>query len=359
MKVSNESLKQSSQSATTNLNDMILFAGNSNPKLAKDICDILGIKLGKSELRTFANGETRVCIGESLNDRKIYILETGASVYTNGKVQTVNDNIMNTYLLMRTCQRSACGKITCIMPNFPYARQDKKDAPRGAISSADIVDMLKLAGMKRLVCVELHNPCIQGFFQGKGKKRVDNLYTTDLIQEYFENFIFKEDDYQNDYIVVAPDAGAVSINEVFASKVGLNLAFLSKQRDYDTENQVSRSVLLSNCDFQGRTAIIVDDMLDTGGTIVKTVEVLKENGIKDVIVAVTHGLLSGPAIDRINQCNDIKFVIVSDSIDQTENLKRCDKLRVFTLAPLLAEVIRRIHSKTKGSVSELFKYSHK
>ena len=339
------------------MNQIKVFTGNSNKKLAQNICKNLGIQSGDCELRTFANGETRICIGESIRDKDIYIIDTGATVMSTSndgktRIQTVNDNIMNLYLLMRTCQRSGCGKITTIIPHFPYARQDKKDSARGSISAADIVDMFKLAGVERIVSVELHNGCIQGFFQGDGKKCFDNLYTTDLLKDYFQTYIFLQSDYKKKYIVVAPDAGAISKNEIFAAKVGLSVAYLSKQRDYTVENTVSKSVLLSNCDFQGRTAIIVDDMLDTGGTILKTIEVLKHNGIKDVIVAVTHGLLSGPAIDRINSCPDIKYVIVSDTLDQTDNLKRCEKLRVFSVGPLLANVIKNLANGQ--SISQLF-----
>lgn len=340
-----------------NMDRVRIFAGNANKPLALNICKTLGIELGDCELRTFANSETKVCIGETVRGKDIFIIDTGSCVTVtdsrgNTRIQTVNDNIMNIYLLSRTCQRSGCGNITMIIPNFPYARQDKKDNARAPVSAADVVDLFGLGGVERIVAVELHNPCIQGFMQGDGKKCFDNLYTTNLLRDFFKANIFGAD-YKNEFIVVAPDAGSISKNEIFAGKVGLNVAIMSKVRDYSVENVVSKSVLLTSCDFVGKTAIIVDDMLDTGATILKTVEVLKQHELKDVIVAVTHGILSKPALDRINGCKDIRFVVVSDTLDQTENLKLCPKLKVFSVAPMLADVVSRLVNGQ--SISEIFK----
>jgi len=327
-----------------------IFAGNSNRKLAEDIAKRLSLPLTSCELRSFANSETHICVNESVRGKDIYIIETGASTLDeNGVTHTVNHHLMNLYLLAKTLRRSQCGTITAIIPNFPYARQDKKDSARGAICAADVCELLTFANVERLVCVELHNPCIQGNMPTS----FDNLYTTDLIKDYCVKHIFKAD-YKKQFIVISPDAGAMNKTEVFAGKVGLNVAILSKKRDLTKENTVTSMVLLSmggtNC--EGRTGLIIDDMLDTGGTLMKTIAALKKNGIKDVIVAVTHGIMSGPAIDRINECDDLKSVIVSDSLDQTEHMMRCPKLSVYSLAPLLSCVIKRLIEG--GSISDLF-----
>ena len=300
------------------LNKVRIFAGNSNPRLAKDICKNLGIPLSDCELTYFANTEVRLRLNESVRDKNIFLIQTGSS--ENGR--SVNDHIIETLALMDTCRRSGCKSITLIIPNFPYARQDKKDSPRGAITSRLIANLLEAAGLTRIVCVELHAACIQGFFN----VCCDNLYTTDLIKEYFDTNIFGND-YKEKFVVISPDEGAMKKTRIFANKVGLPFLTMSKERDYEVANTVSKTILLGNPKLlKDKTAIIIDDMLDTGGTILKAVDVLKQYGAKDVIVAVTHGLLSGPALDRINGCDDLKSVIVSDSISQDTKQSKCLKL---------------------------------
>lgn len=328
----------------------VIFGGNSHPELTKGICGHLGIEPGNCEIRYFGNTEARPLVGESVRNKDVYIIQTGSSDYSEesfknfGIHRNVNDHIQETILLMDACKRSGCGNITLIVPCYPYARQDKKDKPRACISAKVLAKQFETFGLHRIVCVELHNSCIQGYFD----VCCDNLYTSDSMVEQLKSVCNIED-----IVIISPDEGGVKRASIVASKLGRPFLTLRKQRDYDTENKVKKSMLLGDAyQLKGKTAVIVDDMLDTGGTVIKTVKLLREEGAKDVVVIVTHGILSGPALDRINNEPFLSSVIVSNSLPQSRNLKMCEKLSVFGIDKMLAEVIKRLVNGQ--SISEMY-----
>lgn len=335
-----------------NYSNVRIFAGNSHPALAKMICDHLDIPLGNLNISYFANTETRINLNESVRGKDIFFIQTGAGPNQNNGDDIdlhVNDYVVETMLFMDTCRRSGCSSITLIMPCYAYARQDKKDSARASISSSCLARLYESCGLTRIVCVELHAACIQGFFQ----VCADNLYTTDLIVKKMTNDILG-DNYKQNVVVISPDEGGFKRAQIVANKLNVPFLAMSKRRDYSQENKVEESILLGDqSQLQGKTAIVIDDMLDTGGTVIKTVEVLVKFGARDVIVGVTHGLLSDPAITRINQCEHLTAVIISDSLPTYNHLLASDKIKVFSIAKLISKVINRLVNGL--SLSEIFK----
>lgn len=332
--------------------DIRLISGSSHTKLAAMIADELDIPLTKCKITKFANTETRIQLEESVRGKHVYFLQSGG--FDSDKNLSVNDYIMEMVLILDAVAGSA-KSITLFIPCFPYARQDKKDAPRAAISARTISQILSANGnLKRVVCVDLHAGSIQGLFPAN--IACDNLYCIRPICDYLYENVFKSRDH-NEYgckfVAISPDAGALKRVSEYASKLNLKHMQMSKQRDYSKNNVVDEIVLLGNPKWlTGNTAIIFDDMIDTGGTIIKAVECLVEKGAKDAIIVVSHGILSGAAIDRINQCQSITSVIVSDSLPQEKNMEKCSKLKTFTVSKMYAEVVNRIiHSQ---SISDMF-----
>jgi ribose-phosphate pyrophosphokinase len=336
------------------MNSIVFISGNSNPQLAKDICSNLGITCSESSVTYFSNTEGRPVIAESVRGRTVYILQSGSHNAVDpetGRELSVNDMVMETLLVADAVTRSGCKNIILLCPCYPYARQDKKDKARAAISAKVVADLFEAKGIKRIVATELHNPCIQGFFG----KSVDNLYTMDLIVDWLREDEFEGEPHDN-YVVISPDEGGFKRGSVFADKLGLPFLAMSKQRDYSQKNVVSKNVLLGDSDvLKGKTAIILDDMLDTGGTAIQTIWLLVELGAKDVIICVTHGVLSGNAVERIEGCERLKYLLMSDSLSLPHHAnfaKAKGKLRVFTLAKLYSDVVQRL---VEGrSISEIF-----
>lgn len=329
-----------------------IISGSSHQKLSQDIASELGIPLTKCKITKFANTETRIQLGESVRGKHVYIVQTGGFDIENQL--SVNDFIMELALILDAVAGSA-KSITLFIPFFFYARQDKKDSSRAAISARTVAQILTLNGnLKRVVCVDLHAASIQGLFPPN--IACDNLYCIKPICEYLYDNIFKSRDpneYGNKYVAISPDAGALKRVSIYASQLNLKHMQMSKQRDYSKNNVVDETVLLGNPKWLfGNTAIIFDDMIDTGGTMIKAVECLVEKGAKDAIIVVSHGVLSGAAIEKINQCELIKSVIVSDSLPQDKNISRCPKLCTFTVSKMYAEVVKRI---VEGqSISDMF-----
>ena len=325
------------------LTNLRIISGSSCQKIAESICLSLNKQLTPVKIERFANGEINVEINETIRGTDVFVIQTGA----NYETLSINDLLMELMLLLDTCKRSHAKSISVIMPMLPYARSDKKDNSRVPIGASLIINMLKLCA-DRIITIDLHSGQIQGFTSGPS----DNLYAINLFCDYLKKNIFEGiDDINEQFILVSPDAGAEKRTRAYDSKLGLTSTILTKQRDYSQMNCVSRSILTGNTEnVRGKTAIIPDDIIDTAGTMVKGVEELKKYGIKDAIIIATHGILSGPAIDRINSCNDIIKVIVTNSIDQTENQKRCSKLEVIDLSGLLSECIRRIQMGESLSV---------
>lgn len=311
----------------------LIIAGSSHPTLAAAVAKKLKVKLLDAEMQYFANGEVRPVLGESVRHKDVFIIQTGSC--GGASLLSVNDLIIETLILIKTLRRSDVGRINLILPFFPYSRQDKKDNPRGAISAQDIARLFETAGAHRVVTFDLHAAQIQGFFEIP----CDNLYTAHLIKSYFDTHVFKKG-YADEYVLVAPDEGALKRMREYAGMFGLPLFALSKERDYRKKNEVEKTVLIGESgSLKGKKAIVIDDMIDTFGTLNAASAILKEHGAKSMIVAATHGILSGPAIKRIMENDYIESVVVSDTISQVTHEQSCKKLKVFSVMPMVATAI--------------------
>ena len=330
--------------------NMVALCGSSHPELAHTVSLLTGIHKVNIVSEKFSNTEIRVEIGENVRNRDVVLFQTGSYNITTG--YSVNDHLMETLIIIDACRRSGVRSITLIMPCYPYSRQDKKDEARAPISSKLVANLLTTAGIDRLVVMDLHASQIQGFFDIP----VDNIYSINLLLQHLNSTYFKgltPEERSDKFILVAPDAGAAKRTLKFGSVMRLNTVIMHKERNYKKKNTVNKTVLICESDtIVGKTAIIVDDMCDTAGTMVKAVNTLVENGAKEVICAITHGIFSGPAIDRINACDSIKSVIVSNSLPQEYNMGLCDKIETYDISPLVADVVTCIG--TGESISALF-----
>lgn len=326
---------------------MKLIAGNSNQQLAIKIAEYLDTKLSNIVIDYFANTEVRVKIMENIRSEDIFILQTGGA-YSG---RTINDHIMEVFGLIDACRRSDAKSITLVMPCYAYARQDKKDGARAPITGSMMAMLYEKLGVTRVVAIDLHAGQIQGFFN----IACDNLYANRLLSDHFIDTIFKGmklDEIQEKYILVSPDCGGIKRIRQYSESFRLNCVMLDKKRDHSKKNVVNESILISDYDLKGKTAIIIDDMIDTAGTITAATDTLIKNHIDNIIIVFTHGILSGQAIDRINKCDAISKIIVTNTLAQDKNLERCKKLEVVDISTLLGETIKRI--AYGGSVSELF-----
>lgn len=330
--------------------NLVSLCGSSHPELGKTVSLLSGIHPVKCISEKFSNTEIRVEITENVRNRDMVLFQTGSYNLETG--YSVNDHLMETMILIDACRRSGVKSITLIMPCYPYARQDKKDESRAPISSKLVANMLTTAGIDRLIVMDLHASQIQGFFDIP----VDNIYSINLLLNHLNSTYFKgmsEEERGERFILVAPDAGAAKRTLKFGSVMRLNTVIMHKERNYKRKNTVNKTVLICESDtIVGKTAIIVDDMCDTAGTMIKAVNTLIENGAREVICAITHGIFSGPALDRINACDSIKSVIVSNSLPQEYNMRKCDKIECYDISPLIGDVIRCI--ETGDSISALF-----
>lgn len=325
-----------------------LIAGRSNPQLAQKIADHLGLPLVKCKFQDFANGEIYFEILENVRGCQIYFIQTGAGSADGN--YSINDFFVEALEIADACRRSDAASIAIIYPTFPYARSDKKDKPRVAIMSAVIANGLKAAGYSRIICMDIHAAQTQGVTTIP----FDNLYGINLHISNLKETVLKglsPEEINQRYVLVAPDMGSSKRIRAYATKLKMPHAVMDKQRDYSKPGTVAKSILMGG-DVRGKTAIVIDDMADTMGTMVAAVDDLTSHGVSDVIVIVTHGILSSPAVDRIKNCKAISQVIVTNTIDQTANCSTCDKIRVVDTSPLFADVVRRL--TTGGSISELF-----
>ena len=329
------------------MEEFLVIIGNSNRLLGDRICRVLDVKPINTTIKKFSNGEICVKIHENIRNKNVVIIQTG-SKSADGKY-TVNDIVMETQVIIDACNRSSAKSICVVYANFPYARQDKKCRARAPIASAMMCNMLNMSGVTRLVTMDLHSEQIQGMFNGP----FDNLYGINSfcnVMKHWLPFSYKDDEW----MIVSPDAGAVMRAQEMANRMRVQMAIMSKRRNYSKTSTVESTVLIGP-DIKGMNVIIVDDMADTCGTVVKATEELKKRGAKDIYIVVTHGILSGPAIDRINNCDSITKIVVSDSIDQTVNFDKVKKgkLQTFSVAQTFAQAIKAIHTPG-GSISALF-----
>ena len=310
---------------------LVLLSGRSHPELAESVADELGIALSPTLAYDFANGEIFIRFRESVRGTDAFVLQSHTT--------PINTWIMEQLIMIDALKRASAKRITVIVPFYGYARQDKKHRGREPISARLMADLFKAAGADRLMTVDLHTSQIQGFFDGP----VDHLFALPLLAEHVASRV------STDQIpVVSPDAGRVRVAERWTDVLGAPLAIIHKRRDPDVPNQVRVFEVVG--DVKDRVCVVVDDMIDTGGTIVKAAETLFENGAKDVIVAATHGILSDPARDRLQQ-SQISEVVVTDTLPIPPE-RQFDKLTVLSIAPILATAINEVF--TDGSVTSMF-----
>ena len=304
-----------------------IFTGNANPELAEEICTNLACELGEASIRTFSDGETYVQIRENVRGSDVFVVQPTCT--------PVSKHLMELLLMIDALKRASADRITAVLPYYGYARQDRKDRPRVPISAKLVASLLERAGADRILTMELHASQIQGFFDIP----VDHLFATPVVLEFFKK--------QDDLTVVSPDAGGVERARALAKRLSAPLAIIDKRRE---DVNVAEVVHIIG-KVRGRECLIVDDLIDTGGTLVKGAEALLAHGARRVSAFATHAVLSGESVSKIQQ-SEIAEVVVTNSIPLREEAKRCGYLRVLSVAPLLAKAIQSIHEET--SVSTLF-----
>ena len=309
---------------------MKILSGTSNPKLSKDISKQLKLKLVNTNIKRFSDGEIYIEINENIRGNSVFVIQSTSN--------PANDNLMELLLVIDALRRSSAKNITAVIPYYGYARQDRKVAPRTSISAKVVANLLTNAGASRIVTVDLHAGQIQGFFD----MPVDNLFTTPLFAKYIKRK-FKN----KNLICVSPDVGGVQRTRGLATRIKADLAIIDKRRPAPGKSQVMNTI----GNVKGKTCIIVDDIIDSGGTIVNAVEALKKNGAVDVYVFITHAVLSGDAVAKIKK-SKIKKLIITDTIDNGQKIKNNNKIEVLSISSLMAEAIKRISNS--NSVSDLF-----
>ncbi len=316
-----------------------IFAGNSNRPLAQEICSYLGVPLGAADVRTFSDGEIAVEITENVRGGDVFVIQ---SVCT-----PVNDNLMELLLMLDAFKRASANRITAVIPYYGYARQDRKVAPRVPISAKLVADLLTAAGASRILTAELHAGQIQGFFNIP----VDNLFSAPVLLPYIRSRVGREA-----VTVVSPDAGGVERARAFAKRLGASLAIIDKRRarNHDGKSEKANLDVVEMHiigEVEGRVAILVDDMVDTAGTLTTAAKALHDAGAQIVFACCTHPVLSGPAIERIRS-SVLDELVVTNSIPLRPEAETVDKIRVLSIAHLMGEAIRRIHNEE--SISSLF-----
>jgi ribose-phosphate pyrophosphokinase len=310
---------------------LVIVSGRAHPQLAEDIADELDSELVPTEARTFANGEIYARYGDSIRGADVFVIQSHCP--------PINEWLMEQLIMIDAAKRASAKRITVVAPFYPYARQDKKGRGREPISARLIADLFKAAGADRIMSVDLHAAQIQGFFDGP----VDHLFAMPVLLEHFRS---KLD--QATLTVVSPDMGRVRVADIWSDKLGAPLAIIHKRRDPNVANQVTVNEIVGEVD--GRVCLLVDDMIDTGGTIVKAAEALKANGATRVIVAATHAIFSDPAAERL-QSPAIDEVVVTDTVPIPDE-KRFPSLTILPIAPLLARAIHEVFED--GSVTSMF-----
>ena len=310
---------------------LTIFGGNSNPNLTKDVASYLGVPVGNSRVERFSDGEIFVEIGENVRGVNCFIVQSTCS--------PPNRNLMELLIMIDALKRASAGSIVAIMPYFGYARQDRKVKPRTPISAKLVADLLTAAGATRVLSVELHAGQIQGFFNIP----FDHLLATPVLREKLEREGYRGEDS----VVVSPDAGGVERARAYSKYLKCGLAIIDKRRDKPNVSQVHHLI----GDVKGKRAILVDDMIDTAGTLCNAAIAVKEHGATSVSALATHGVFSGPAIDRLNK-SVLERVWVTDTIPQASRAEACDRLEVLGLGQLLGEAVKRIHHG--DSISSLF-----
>ncbi|WP_291578826.1 ribose-phosphate diphosphokinase [Clostridium sp. UBA6640] len=308
-----------------------IFTGNSYPELAEDIANVLGLKVGDSQVGSFSDGEISVNIGETVRGIDVFVIQPTSA--------PVNDNLMELLIMIDALKRASAGRITAVMPYYGYARQDRKAKARDPITAKLVADLITAAGADRVLTMDLHAAQIQGYFNIP----VDNLMGAPMLAKYFIENGFKDVD---DVVVVSPDLGSVSRARKFADRLNAPIAIIDKRRPKANVSEVMNII----GEIKDKKVILIDDMIDTAGTICNGANALVERGAKEVYACCSHAVLSGPAIERI-QASAIKELVMLDTIQLKEE-KQIEKIKILSVAPIFAEAIKRIYEDI--SVSKLF-----
>ena len=311
------------------MDKLAILTGNANPQLAQDICSALKVKLQDAFVGKFSEGETRVKINDNVRGKDVFVMQPTCP--------PTNDNLMELLIMIDALKRASAKRITAVVPYFGYARQDRKDQPRVPITAKLVANLITVAGADRVLTVDLHAGQIQGFFDIP----LDHLFAVGVFIEYFSKMNL------DGLVIVSPDVGGIKTARAYAKRIGAGLAIIDKRRENPEKTEAMH--ILGEVD--GKNALIVDDLVATGSSLFEAVETLKKGGAKNVYAAITHGVLSGPAIERLEKCVNLKELVITDSIPLSQ-AKKHPRIKVLSIAELLAEAIKRIHNEE--SVSSLF-----
>ena len=308
--------------------DMKIFTGNANPALAQEICKLIGIKLGEAEVKSFADGEASVSLYETVRGSDVFLI--------NSTCKPVNDSLMELLIMIDACKRASAGRVTAVIPYFGYARQDRKAKGRDPISAKLVANMIEAAGADRVLTMDLHASQIQGFFDIP----VDNLLSNPVFVKYY----MSKFEHPEEMVVVSPDVGSVARSRTFANKMGMNLAIVDKRREKANQCEVMNVI----GDVKDKKCILFDDMVDTAGSLCTAAKAIVEiGGATEVYACATHGVLSGPASERIaNSC--IKELTFLNTIPPLEGA--CSKIKYLDVSPIFADAIQRIYEENSMSV---------
>ncbi len=312
------------------MSEICVISGNANKDLAEKICKCLDTTLAEVICTRFSEGEIRVQIVSNVRGKDVFIVQPTCP--------PTNDNLMELLILIDAAKRASARRITAVMPFYGYARQDRKDQARVPITAKLVANIITAAGVDRVLCMDLHASQIQGFFDIP----VDHLYAINTLCEYFESMNLKN------LVVVSPDVGGIRMARAYAKRLGAGLAIIDKRRMSPEETEVMN--ILGK--VKGKNAILVDDIVATGGSLNEAISALKEMGVEKVFAAVSHGVLSGPAVERMADCKALDELVITDSIPLSAKAKKVAKIKQLTVSSLLAEAIKRIHNEQ--SISCLF-----
>jgi len=310
------------------MDKLTIFTGNSNPALAADICANMGVELGEADVSRFRDGETRVKINQNVRGKDVFVIQPTS--------YPASDNLMELLIMLDAVKRASARRITAVLPYFGYARQDRKDQPRVPITAKLVANLLSRAGANRIITIDLHAGQIQGFFDIP----LDHLFAVSVFVEYFKKKGLE------DVVIVSPDVGGIKMARAYAKRFEAGLAIVDKRRLSDVEAEVMHIM----GDVKDKNIIIVDDMVATAGSLGEACEALKKEGARDIYAAITHPVLCGPALERVEKAQ-LKELVVTDTIPLSGE-KKTKKIKQLSVAPLIAEAIRRIHNEE--SISALF-----
>ncbi len=311
------------------MDKLAIFSGNAHLKLAEDICKYLKTNLSNVLVSRFSEGEIRVKINENVRGKDVFVVQPTSP--------PTNENLMELLIMIDALKRASAWRIAAVIPYFGYARQDRKDQPRVPITAKLVANLLTVAGANRILTMDLHAGQIQGFFDIP----VDHLFAVGVFIDYFSKLKFK------DLVIVSPDVGGIKMARAYAKRMGAGLAIIDKRRESPEKTEAMHIL----GEVEARDTIIVDDLIATGSSLIEAVDTLKKFGARTIIAAISHGVLSGPAIERIDKCQGLEKLYITDSIPIDDH-KKHSKIEAMSVAPLLAEAIKRIHNEE--SVSSLF-----